>query len=80
MRVQIDQERVVEFTMQPGQSKVLEVRKEAVVDIGNAGGVQVQVDGKDFGFLGRPSEVLKGVRVTRGGVSMSPGHDEEEPR
>jgi hypothetical protein len=76
LRVQIDQDRVVEFTMLPGQSKVLEVRREAIVDIGNAGGVQVRVNGKDFGFLGRPSEVIKGVRVTRGGVAISPASGE----
>ena len=80
MRIQIDQDRVIEFTMQPGQSRVLEVRKEAVIDLGNAGGVQIQVNGKDFGFLGGPGEVIKGVRVTSGGIAVTPAGQEGAER
>jgi cytoskeletal protein RodZ len=57
LRVTVDGNVSMEGTFPAGTSKTFH-GKNAVVRIGNAGGVEIYVDGKDFGKLGKPGDVV----------------------
>jgi cytoskeletal protein RodZ len=58
LRVTVDGSVSMEGTFPAGTSKTFH-GKSALVRIGNAGGVEVYVDGKDVGKLGKPGDVVE---------------------
>jgi cytoskeleton protein RodZ len=58
LRVTVDGNVSMEGTFPPGTSKTFH-GKSAVVRIGNAGGVEIYVDGKDVGKLGKSGDVVE---------------------
>lgn len=58
LRVTVDGNVSMEGTFPAGTSKTFH-GKNAVVRIGNAGGVEIYVDGKDLGKLGKPGDVVE---------------------
>jgi cytoskeleton protein RodZ len=57
LRVTVDGSVSMEGTFPAGTSKTFH-GKNALVRIGNAGGVEIYVDGKDVGKLGKPGDVV----------------------
>jgi cytoskeleton protein RodZ len=58
LRVTVDGNVSMEGTFPAGTSKTFH-GKNALVRIGNAGGVEIYVDGKDVGKLGKPGDVVE---------------------
>lgn len=58
MRVTIDGDVSIEGTFPAGTTKTFH-GKSALVRLGNAGGVEIYVDGKDVGKLGKPGDVVE---------------------
>ncbi len=58
LRVTVDGSVSIEGTFPAGTSKTFH-GKNALVRIGNAGGVEIYVDGKDVGKLGKPGDVVE---------------------
>jgi cytoskeleton protein RodZ len=58
LRVTVDGSVSMEGTFPAGTSKTFH-GKNALVRIGNAGGVEIYVDGKDVGKLGKPGDVVE---------------------
>jgi len=58
LRVTVDGNVSMEGTFPAGTSKTFH-GKSALVRIGNAGGVEIYVDGKDVGKLGKPGDVVE---------------------
>jgi len=59
LRVVADGRRVFEGFLRAGEQREWEATSTLQVVIGNAGGVRVQVNGQDLGFLGAPGEVVR---------------------
>ncbi|MGH7754754.1 MAG: DUF4115 domain-containing protein, partial [Vulcanimicrobiaceae bacterium] len=57
LRVTVDGTRVLEGTYPPGTVKVFH-GDQASIRVGNAGGVDLTVNGKDLGLMGRPGGVV----------------------
>jgi cytoskeletal protein RodZ len=58
LRVTVDGNVSMEGTFPPGTSKTFH-GKNALVRIGNAGGVEIYIDGKDVGKLGKAGDVVE---------------------
>jgi cytoskeleton protein RodZ len=58
LRITVDGNVSMEGTFPAGTSKTFH-GKNALVRIGNAGGVEIYVDGKDVGKLGKPGDVVE---------------------
>jgi cytoskeleton protein RodZ len=58
LRITVDGSVSMEGTFPAGTSKTFH-GKNALVRIGNAGGVEIYVDGKDVGKLGKPGDVVE---------------------
>jgi hypothetical protein len=58
LRVTVDGNVSMEGTFPPGTSKTFH-GKNASVRIGNAGGVEIYIDGKDVGKLGKAGDVVE---------------------
>lgn len=58
LRVTVDGSVSMEGTFPAGTTKTFHGRK-ALVRIGNAGGVEIYVDGKDVGKLGKSGDVVE---------------------
>lgn len=59
LRVVADGRRVFEGFIRAGERREWEASESLHVIIGNAGGVRVQVNGRDLGLLGAPGEVVR---------------------
>jgi cytoskeletal protein RodZ len=59
LRVTVDGKVVFEGTLQPGVSRSWDGARFITVRVGNAGGVNVTVNGQDLGVLGAPGEVVE---------------------
>ncbi len=60
LRVTVDGNVSMEGTFPAGTSKTFH-GKNAVVRLGNAGGVEIYVDGKDVGKLGKSGDVVEHI-------------------
>ena len=60
----VDGEKQVERRLQPGEQRTLQVRRELVLTVGDAGGVEIVVNGTAAGPLGKDGEVVT-KRLTR---------------
>jgi len=53
-----------EWTMEEGQMRVVTARKSLVLSLGNAGAVQINVNGRELGFIGYKGEVKRNILFT----------------
>ncbi len=60
-QVLIDNESTREVLLQPGDSVTWEAQQTFKLDIGNAGGVTVSLDGRELAPLGESGQILKGI-------------------
>ncbi len=58
LRVIVDGKRIFQGHMYPGDTGSWTAERELEIKIGNAGGVQLTVNGRDLGVPGRPREVV----------------------
>ena len=58
MRIKEDQETSRQYLLQPGDKLSRQANARFEIDIGNAGGVQVEFQGKPLGSLGKSGEVV----------------------
>ncbi|HJT90002.1 MAG TPA: DUF4115 domain-containing protein, partial [Bryobacteraceae bacterium] len=58
-------------TLDPAQSRTIDANSAVVLRIGNAGGVQVSLNGKPLGPLG-PKGQVRTVQFTSGGFQIVP--------
>lgn len=69
LRLMVDGKTVLEQTLSPGQVRTWRARREIRLRTGNAGGVEVTVNGQELGLLGEPGQVLERIwTVTADGV------------
>ncbi len=69
VRVIVDGEKVLEQTLGPGQVRTWRAQHEVRLRTGNAGGVEVTVNGQELGPLGAPGQVLERIwTITQNGV------------
>lgn len=59
MRIQSDMQRPVEFTLQEGRTHTVKAMEKFSLRIGNAGGVDLFLNGQPLGKPGRPGEVIQ---------------------
>ncbi len=64
VEVQVDGVKVLEGVLNAGESKQLHARGELLLSVGNAGGVEVSVNGRAGVPLGRPGEVRRRIHIT----------------
>lgn len=57
--VQLDEREPQEVLLRPGQTARWEAEQRLVAIIGNAGGVEIQADGRELGKLGPPGKVVR---------------------
>ena len=65
IEVQADEEVFLGETIPAGEKKVFVADTELLLSTGNAGSTRVVYNGQDLGVLGRPGEVLSGIRFSR---------------
>jgi len=53
-----------EWTMEEGETRVVSAMKSVVLSLGNAGAVQVNVNGRELGFIGHKGEVKRNILFT----------------
>lgn len=58
--------------MEPGGQEAWEARQEIMLRLGNAGGVQVTVNGESLGVLGERQQVVEFAWGTEGEVKPAP--------
>jgi cytoskeletal protein RodZ len=56
-----------EWTMDEGETREVTARKQLVLSLGNAGAVQLTVNGRELGFIGQMGEVKRNVFFTAPG-------------
>jgi cytoskeleton protein RodZ len=59
MRIQSDTKRPIEFTLKGGQTRSVDAMEKFIIRIGNAGGVDLFLNGQELGKPGKPGEVLQ---------------------
>lgn len=73
MRVVVDNESVFEGTVGPNNIKKFAGRESIWVKLGDAGAVKVWANGKDYGYLGGPGDVVKRVFTANKGGNQAAG-------
>ena len=69
LRVIVDGKKVLEQTLEAGQRRTWRARREIRLRTGNAGGVEVTLNGQELGPLGQPGQVLERIwTITSSGV------------
>jgi cytoskeleton protein RodZ len=63
LRVVIDGEQTQDMMLNPDQQMHWEARDNFTLTVGNAGGIEVALDGNPLPPLGRPGEVVRRVRI-----------------
>lgn len=63
--VQADGIRVMDRIMSEGETETLNAKSEIVLSVGNAGGIQFQLNGRPGVSLGREGEVRRNIVITR---------------
>lgn len=58
MRIVVDDQNAFEGLVGPGSIKTFKGEESVQLKLGNAGAVKVKVNGKDYGFLGAPGQVI----------------------
>ena len=58
MRIVVDDQNAFEGMVGPGDVKTFKGKERVQLKLGNAGAVKVIVNGKDYGFLGAPGQVI----------------------
>ncbi|WP_027363773.1 helix-turn-helix domain-containing protein [Desulfotruncus alcoholivorax] len=58
MRIIVDDKNAFEGMVGPGSVKTFKGEESVQLKLGNAGAVKVMVNGKDYGFLGAPGQVI----------------------
>ena len=53
-----------EWTMEEGETRVITATKSMVLSLGNAGAVQINVNGRELGFIGHRGEVKRNILFT----------------
>jgi len=53
-----------EWTMEEGETRVVTARERMVLSLGNAGAVQLNVNGRELGFIGNRGEVKRNILFT----------------
>ncbi len=72
MRVRADGGEEREVLLQKGQTVRFGAEKGFVVTVGNAGGVQLTLNGEPLPSLGAPGQVVRDLAIPLGGVSSRP--------
>ncbi|MFC1675388.1 DUF4115 domain-containing protein, partial [Candidatus Omnitrophota bacterium] len=54
-----------------GTRESWDAKKKIVLSLGNAGGVQLLLNGRDMGSLGKRGEAVKNIVITSGGLNSS---------
>ncbi len=70
IKVKVDSKIVFQNILKKGKAESWQAEKEIVLDIGNAGGVILEVNDKILSPLGRRGQVIKGISITEEGVSI----------
>jgi len=58
-----DGEQIKDVLLQPGEKVEWSARKELILTLGNAGGVDLTFDGKDLPPLGVSGQVVRSIRL-----------------
>lgn len=66
LRIVIDEEQTQDMLLNPDQQMQWEARNNFTLTVGNAGGIEVTLDGNPLPPLGRPGEVVRRVRIPAG--------------
>lgn len=69
MQANIDGNNIQEKLLKPGEEASWNAHEKIIITVGNAGGVDLEINGKKQEPLGKSGAVLKGVVVTSAGVS-----------
>lgn len=69
MQANIDGNNIQEKLLKPGEEASWNAQEKIIITVGNAGGIDLEINGKKQEPLGKSGGVLKGVVVTSAGVS-----------
>lgn len=64
----IDERVTKDVLLRPGDTVVWRGAEKVVMTIGNAGGIEIEVDGKKYSNFGEHGEVIRGLVITNDGV------------
>ena len=73
MRVRADGGEEREVLLQKGQTVRFGAEKGFLVTVGNAGGIQLSLNGESLPSLGASGQVIRDLAIPLGGVSLPPG-------
>jgi cytoskeleton protein RodZ len=68
VRVAIDNDSSKEYLFRPNAVRTWKARQKFDVSLGNAGGIDFHLNGRDLGTLGKSGAVVRNVIITRNGV------------
>ena len=68
--MKIDGQTIFRNVLKKGHFEYWEAKKEIEFSLGNAGGVDVEVNGKLFSPLGRRGQVIKNIKITKEGLAV----------
>lgn len=71
IRAKIDERELKEVLLKPGEKIVWNGEEKVIITLGNAGGVEMEINGKRQELLGKRGEVVRNIVITSSGI-MSP--------
>lgn len=69
IRVNIDEKVIKDVLLKPGEDVSWEGGEKITMILGNAGGVEMEINGKRYGPLGKGGEVIRNIVITSEGVN-----------
>jgi cytoskeletal protein RodZ len=70
LQVKVDDKTVFKDVLKKGRFEYWQAKKEIELSLGNAGGVDVEVNGKMLPPLGRRGQVIKNIKITKEGLTV----------
>jgi cytoskeleton protein RodZ len=68
LRLAIDNDSSKEYLFRPNAVRTWKARQEFDVSLGNAGGIDFRLNGRELGTLGKSGAVVRNVIITRNGI------------
>lgn len=69
IRAKIDDREIKDVILKPGEGVMWNGEKKIVLTIGNAGGIEAEINDKTYGTFGKRGEVARDIVITSDGVS-----------
>lgn len=69
IQAEIDEKEIKDVLLRPGEKVLWKANNKIVMTIGNAGGIDAEIDGRPLGPFGERGEIVRNIVITSAGVS-----------